>query len=573
MERLASVEGLSRLKEIAELRGGRCLATRYTNAKDLYPFRCREGHEWQAAANNVTRKNGTWCQKCAGPKRAEVHFERIKEKLRLKRPGAVLLSETYVNKDTDLPIRCERGHFWSGRPQVILRGGWCKRCAAEKNGASQRCSFAVFQRLVRSKGGVLLTGQRDFTGNKTRVRIRCAHRHEWDVTVASVRQQRSWCPRCAGVVVSLEQVRSAALERGGQLLERSYTNARTPMRFTCSAGHAFRLPWNKVQSGRWCPRCSSSRYLGEEACRQFFERAFGTTFPKQKPAWLTGASGKRLELDGFNETLKIAFEHHGDHKFRAGTRFARSESDVAALQARMKEKARICARHDVVLVEVRQVGTVVALDELPRLVIRQLQAQGVRIPARASGVRVTWADVHQRGAAELDRYRQLAYAKEGQLLSTAYLGSSVKLQLRCREGHTWSALPASISKGHWCAACAGRKKGTIEQMRALATERGWRCLSNVYRRASAKLEWQCSRGHTWRNSPAKIKAGQGCPYCSGRRVTIDDCRALAQSFGGECLSRTYLSAVAPMLWRCHNGHKFERSRNRVMNGRWCSCRT
>ena len=32
------------------------------------------------------------------------------------------------------------------------------------------------------------------------------------------------------------------------------------------------------------------------------------------------------------------------------------------------------------------------------------------------------------------------------------------------------------------------------------------------------LPWQCAHGHVYQASPNKRSSGQGCPYCSGRRV-------------------------------------------------------
>lgn len=558
---------LSRLRSIASSRGGACLEETYLGAKAPHRFRCSRGHEWSATTNNVTR--GNWCQKCAGRDRAEANFERIKERIRREHPQATILSEEYKDKDTPIRIRCENGHIWNARPNVISRGNWCRQCSRQRIGASQRCSFAEFDRLVRSKGGTLLTPEVEYRGNKSRVEIRCAAGHQWEVTVGSVRQQDSWCPRCQRVVVTLEDVRRKANENGGTLIDTEYTNAQTQMHFDCGQGHRFALSWNKVQGGRWCPKCVG--YIGEELCRMFLERLFRAEFPKQRPSWLRGTSERRLELDGYNESLGIAFEHHGDHKFRAGSRFARTEADVAHLQARMVEKATICARQGVVLVEIQQVGTAVTVDDLPREILAQLREDAVPIPTGADDLRVTYADVHRRDHAELDRLRQIAQSKGGVLLSTRYAGSASKLDLRCREGHEWAAFPGSLRKGHWCGACAGRRKGTIEEMHVLAADRGFLCLSDHYSGATAKLRWRCSDGHEWENSPSKIRNGQGCPTCSGRRVTIEDCRELAEERGGRCLSSEYVGATAPMRWRCRNGHEFELSRNRVTSGRWCQC--
>ncbi len=560
-------DGLLRLRSVASSRGGVCLEDRYLGAKANHRFRCRRGHEWSAAAHNVTR--GNWCQKCAGRERAEANFETIKEKIRREHPQAKILSEEYKNKDTPIRILCENGHIWNARPNVISRGNWCRQCSRQSIGASQRCSFADFDRLVRSKGGTLLTKEAEFRGNKSRVEIRCAEGHRWNVSVASLRHQDSWCPRCQRVVVTLDDVRHKAKENGGTLVDTVYTNAQKPIHFVCGRGHRFALNWNKVQSGRWCQKCAG--YIGEELCRLFLERLFRAEFPKQRPSWLRGTSKRSLELDGYNESLRIAFEHHGDHKFRAGTRFARTASDVARLQARMVEKEGICARQGVILVEIRQVGTVVRVDDLPLAILEQLRKHGVSTPAGADELRVTYGDVHRRDIAELDLFRQIAQSRGGELLSATYAGALQKLELRCREGHEWAALPGSLRKGHWCAACARRRKGTIEEMHTLAAERGFVCLSDQYAGAAAKLRWQCSYGHEWENSPSKIRSGQGCPTCSGRRLTIEDCHKLAGKKGGQCLSLDYVSARVPMRWRCRNGHEFDLSRNRVTSGRWCRC--
>jgi hypothetical protein len=43
--------------------------------------------------------------------------------------GGECLSDEYVNTQTKLRWRCDRGHEWSTRPMVIIKGHWCRECA------------------------------------------------------------------------------------------------------------------------------------------------------------------------------------------------------------------------------------------------------------------------------------------------------------------------------------------------------------------------------------------------------------------------------------------------------------
>ena len=49
----------------------------------------------------------------------------------------------------------------------------------------------------------------------------------------------------------------------------------------------------------------------EENIRKIFEKIFNEKFPTVLPDWLADESGKRYELDGYNEKLHIAYEAQG----------------------------------------------------------------------------------------------------------------------------------------------------------------------------------------------------------------------------------------------------------------------
>lgn len=149
----------------------------------------------------------------------------------------------------------------------------------------------------------------------------------------------------------------------------------------------------------------------------------------------------------------------------------------------------------------------------------------------------------------------LASKRGGKCLSTTYIDANTKLIWQCSKGHEWSAIPNSIKQGHWCPYCSGTRKGTIEEMQEIAKERGGECLSAEYNGSFVKLKWQCSEGHIWLTTPSHIKSGRWCPECVQKvktKYTIDYMRSFAESKGGRCLSGKYVNNRTKLLWKCDN---------------------
>src|SRR4051794_5480081 len=79
---------------------------------------------------------------------------------------------------------------------------------------------------------------------------------------------------------------------------------------------------------------------------------------------------------------------------------------------------------------------------------------------------------------------------------------------------------------------------TIEDMRAVAAQRGGECLSGPFtKRRRTKLEFRCAHGHQWTAVADNVFYNKTwCPFCSGHAKTIADMQALAAKRGGTCLS-------------------------------------
>ena len=111
------------------------------------------------------------------------------------------------------------------------------------------------------------------------------------------------------------------------------------------------------------------------------------------------------------------------------------------------------------------------------------------------------------------------------------------------------ASPAIIKRGHWCRLCSYEKRAySIKDMQELAAISGGKCLSKKYVNIAAPLRFKCAKGHVWSTRPSSILKGSWCPTCAGRRRgTIGQMRKIARSRGGKCLSKSYVNTRTSFL--------------------------
>jgi len=169
----------------------------------------------------------------------------------------------------------------------------------------------------------------------------------------------------------------------------------------------------------------------------------------------------------------------------------------------------------------------------------------------------------------LDDARALARQRGGRCLSTNYVNNSTRMLWQCESGHKWEAIYNNIYRGKWCPRCRGFYR-TIDDMEALAAKRGGHCLSTTFVRMGDNLRWQCAKGHEWEAVPTSVWGGTWCPVCAGRaRLSITYAKQMARKRGGVCLSSSYLNSQTKLRWKCAKRHRWEAVASSVRAGSWC----
>ena len=194
-----------------------------------------------------------------------------------------------------------------------------------------------------SKNGLCVSPEYKNTDSK--MLWRCKDNHEWEARFGDIKRGR-WCPTCVryNMRLTLEECQEFALSKEGECLSNTYIGAHTKMKWKCKENHEWEAEFHSIKKGRWCPQCSASR--SEKSCREIFEEHYEVKFPTKKPKWLKG-----LELDGYNEELGIAFEYNGKQHYEYVPHFHRNGiEEFHKQQARDRTKYEICAKKNIKLI-------------------------------------------------------------------------------------------------------------------------------------------------------------------------------------------------------------------------------
>jgi len=415
--------------------------------------------------------------------------------------GGKCLTEVYKPR-IKLKWQCFYNHIWEARADQVKSGSWCPYCRKRKY-----YSLAEINILVSNKG--TCKSDTDVITQNSDLKWNCSNGHEWIGKLRYVLAGH-WCLQCSYLdrLKSIEYFIELANARGGKLLSQKYFGIKHKYKWQCYYGHEWETTAATIDNGCWCPECSTG--LSERICRQYFEQIFKEKFIRCKPSWLIH-DGVKLELDGYCEILKLAFEHNGEQHYRVNGKFTKDETSLIKRKKYDLAKIDICNKFGVKLIVIPPLFTELRVTDLKQFIINECLKQKVDLPNNLE-VDISLKSVYIDNI--LDELNAIAVEKGGRCLSSMYLGSNVKLEWECSKNHRWWAVPYSIKQGVWCWECHRNADVKLKVLKDIALSKGGSCLAEVYINCREKIGWKCYKGHEWKADARHIMAGTWCPVCA-----------------------------------------------------------
>lgn len=207
-----------------------------------------------------------------------------------------------------LILDCGKGHSFKTNWDIVSHNHWCPKCKNIKIGNISRKNIDDIKDIINHHNGIIV-GKFQYINEKSKIKIKCENGHIFTTNWHNLHKNH-WCVFCANQIINPRRVKNFIIQKGGILKKDwRYINSKTKFSVRCKNGHNFVSDWSHIKQNKWCPYCSP--FKTEQEFRKIIGQYFNVNFIKSRYKWLTFQNSKPLELDGYNDKIKVAFEYQG----------------------------------------------------------------------------------------------------------------------------------------------------------------------------------------------------------------------------------------------------------------------
>ncbi len=482
--------------------------------------------------------------------------------------GGKCISKEYFNAITKMRWKCKKGHVWEARPQDIKRGTWCPPCSG-----NIKLTIKEMQKIAKSRGGSCLSNI--YINNETKLKWLCKEGHAWGAIPNSIKRG-TWCNVCSSLNTgqkllkyTIEDMQIIANLRKGKCLSEKYFGAFRKLWWQCNEEHQWEAIPSNIKRGWWCPYCAKRVKLTLEEMRKV---------AKQR-------GGDCISNEYTNARSKIKWSCKEGHTWGATPTSIRSKGTWCPVCS-IGISERICRQYfEVIFNEQFQKirpkwlktenGTLMELDGYCEKLGLAFEYHGVQHYEYVKKFHQKYTLEERK---EMDDLKKSLCKQQNITLieipyTVSYEDMGSYIIKKCNEnGIKIQNITTSLNYKLFQIYSPER----LKEMQEIALLREGECISQMYVNSQEKLRWKCGKGHIFESNANNIKNGNWCPYCIGKKKTLDDIqkilddiRQIAVERGGKCLSERYISANHKLFWQCKEGHIWMAIPKSILKGHWC----
>jgi len=351
-----------------------------------FKFKCSKcGHEWDKSPSiQVTtpkrKKRPPSCKNCGGSKKTSLIT--IKECLKELNISPLNGIESIINQKTKFRYQCNSCGDSRGCKTLNNLLNLKKNNLGYCDCTYKRTHWTLEKMIKAGKDNnyTLVGKPKDINSNKI-YKWKCQEGHITSFSISSLKN---------GCVTCLNNKQFSSLAKIKEWLKKNestiklitnqiWKGSHHSYDFHCTiCDNPFNRSIHSILSGSHCPNISKS--YSELVVKHYLEKLLGIKFVSNKEyEFLKNNLGNKMELDGFNEKEKIAFEHHGIQHYRDSI----YHNDKQALGRRKDDdllKEKLCIQNKIKLIIIPALFEITPLEDLKNVIKSELLRLKIKIP-------------------------------------------------------------------------------------------------------------------------------------------------------------------------------------------------
>lgn len=357
-----------------------------------------------------------------------------------------------MNGSSKSTFKCKlHGEEWNNSTirNVYNEKKMCSQCRKIKKQTNPQDREALF----RSKGVELVRTTTDAKGI-----FKCLQNEqhaEWEERIQQVEVRSIGCYEChdkeqpTRSIITKDDILEK-MQKLGYKITNDFKNSSSIGDFQCEKGHSWSTLINNVFSEKsGCPDCSKPTC--EAYAILILETLLQKKFIKTRRVLPSG-----LELDGYNEELKLAVEYNGSQHYVENKSFFHNQEGSFESQLERDElKRKECNDLGITLIEIHyKKNTFGSILDYIKKKLTELKYE-VAIDIDWDSVLRKFKHAFEKRLRQLEEIVQIAESKGGKCLSDIYIDRTHPMQFKCKveEHPVFEKTPVDICRT-WCNECA-----------------------------------------------------------------------------------------------------------------------